>query len=98
MRPITFSFPLAAEPATHYVVFGESPPAQCPGTASEPKAARGSLCVYESVEAINANTQRVFDPISGEIDKADRFGAGVIAFATAEGDFRVRGSSAVTAP
>jgi hypothetical protein len=96
--PITFAFPLAAAPATHYVVSGEAPPAQCPGTAAEPQATPGNLCVYESTPAINANSMRVFDPIGGENNQANRFGAGVAAGATAKGDFRVRGSWAVTAP
>jgi hypothetical protein len=56
------------------------------------------LCVYESEAAINATAIRVFDPIGGGNNEANRFGAGVAAAAVAEGDFRVRGSWAVTAP
>jgi hypothetical protein len=95
---ITFAFPLSSAPAAHYIVSGEAPPAQCAGTAAEPKAAPGNLCVYEGVEALNANTQHVFDPVSGEIDKANRYGAGIVAVSIAEGEFRIRGSWAVTAP
>ena len=96
--PITFAFPLASAPATHYIVSGEAPPAQCPGTAAEPRATPGNLCVYESTSAINAKEMRVFDPIGGENNEANRFGAGVAAVAVVEGDFRIRGSWAVTAP
>ena len=96
--PITFAFPLASAPTTHYIVFGEAAPSECPGTAAEPKATPGNLCVYESEAAINATAIRVFDPIGGGNNEANRFGAGVAAAAVAEGDFRVRGSWAVTAP
>jgi hypothetical protein len=97
--PITFAFPLATAPTTHYIVFGEAPPAQCPGTPSDPQAQAGNLCVYESAAALNAKTMRVFDPIGGNDDEANRFGAGVAAGSTvAKAEFRVRGSWAVTAP
>jgi hypothetical protein len=39
----------------------------------------------------------VFDPIGGANDTANKYGAGVAATSTAAGDFRVRGSWAVTA-
>jgi Collagen triple helix repeat (20 copies) len=97
--PITFAFPLASAPTAHYIVFGEAPPAQCPGTPSEPEAEAGNLCVYEAAAAINSQEMRVFDPIGGGNDEANRFGAGVAAASkVAKEEFRVRGSWAVTAP
>ena len=48
--------------------------------------------------AINAASMRVFDPIGGENGLANKYGAGVAAKAVAEGEYRVRGSWAVTAP
>lgn len=94
---ITFAFPLASAPAAHYIASGAAAPAACPGNAGSPSAAAGHLCVYESAPAINA-TGRVFDPIGGADGEANRYGGGVAASATAVGDFRVRGSWAVTAP
>lgn len=41
--PISFTIPLSASPAVHY---NEAETAECPGTAGEPEAARGQLCVY----------------------------------------------------
>jgi hypothetical protein len=95
--PITFTFGLEAAPTTHYIPSGATPPAACPGTPEDPAAAPGHLCVYESAPALNA-TGHVFDPISGALDTASRWGAGVSATAAGAGDFRVRGSWAVTAP
>jgi Collagen triple helix repeat (20 copies) len=50
LAAISFDIPLAAPLAAaqvHYVEAGSTPPAECPGTAAEPKAAPGYLCVYE---------------------------------------------------
>jgi hypothetical protein len=47
---ISFPIPLASAPAfevaTNYIPTKESPTTQCPGTAAEPKASPGNLCVY----------------------------------------------------
>lgn len=96
---ITFAFPLATAPTTHYIAAGVTPPAECPGNASTPEAAPGHLCVYESAVAING-TGRVFDPSTSAAPNnvASRFGVGVAVTAAAAGDMRVRGTWAVTAP
>jgi len=97
--PITFAFPLTTAPAAHYILNGTAPPSQCPGTAADPQALPGNLCVYESTAALSATKIRVFDPIGGDDDTANRFGAGVAAESTAaKAEFRIRGSWAVTAP
>jgi len=62
----------------------------------DPKADPGNLCIYESVPGSNA-TGRAFDPLSGADDTANKYGGGVAATAKAAGDFRVRGTWAVTA-
>src|ERR1700730_383780 len=54
--PISFGVTLPAAPSPHYVSFGEVPPPQCPGTAAEPNAAPGNLCIYESAEPKNATS------------------------------------------
>jgi hypothetical protein len=94
--PISFAFALAEAPTPHYIAYGTSPPSACPGTPADPQAQPGHLCVYESVPASNS-TGRVFDPLSGADDTANRFGAGVAATSQGTGDYRVRGTWAVTA-
>jgi hypothetical protein len=98
--PITFQFPLSSAPVPHFIVFGGAAPPECTGTSVAPTAAPGHLCVYESAPAINANGQRVFNPITagGADNEASTIGAAVAANAIANADFRVRGSWAVTAP
>jgi len=94
--PISFAFPLSEAPTPHYVESGTATPDACPGTATDPQAMPGHLCIYESVPASNS-TGRAFDPLSGADDTANRYGGGVAATAKAVGDFRVRGTWAVTA-
>jgi hypothetical protein len=94
--PISFAFPLSDAPTPHYIKFGSANPSACRGNPTEPKADPGHLCIYEAVPGSNA-TGRAFDPISGADDQANKYGGGVAATATAAGDFRVRGTWAVTA-
>ena len=52
--PISFSIPLAApigETNVHYLKVGEGETTECPGTAAEPKAQEGHLCVYTGGES-----------------------------------------------
>lgn len=50
---ISFVIPLTAAPVAHYLKKGEQETAECPGTAAEPEAAEGQLCVYAELE-VNA--------------------------------------------
>ncbi len=50
---ISFVIPLVAAPDAHYLKKGEQETAECPGTAAEPEAAEGQLCVYAELE-VNA--------------------------------------------
>ena len=69
--PISFAlaYPVAAGPALHFVtvedIEEEEAPTQCTGTAANPTAAPGHLCVYESPKYIEAefttNTYREED-------------------------------------
>jgi hypothetical protein len=45
---ISFGFTLAAAPTAHFIPNGGTPPAACPGTAANPQANPGNLCVYEN--------------------------------------------------
>jgi hypothetical protein len=47
--PISFSIPLAAAvTSVHFLDAGQSPTAECPGSAAEPLAEQGNLCIYSS--------------------------------------------------
>jgi hypothetical protein len=97
---IAFGFSLSAAPTPHYIAFGTAPPAECPGTPTDPKANPGHLCIYEGAAPINSTNRGEFDPSSpgGTENVATTYGAGVFMDATAAGDTRIRGSWAVTAP
>ena len=44
----TYAAALAAAPDLHMIADKTAPPSQCSGTAADPQAAPGNLCVYES--------------------------------------------------
>jgi len=46
LSSISFNIPLADAPTLKYLKEGEGETAECPGTAEEPEAAPGFLCVY----------------------------------------------------
>jgi hypothetical protein len=54
LTSISFVIPLESAPAAHFLKAGEEPTGptseQCPGSAKEPKAAEGQLCVYAQAE------------------------------------------------
>lgn len=88
---ISFGFRLTSAPTRHYINLGAPPPAECPGSGSNPEAQPGHLCLYET---FNSNTsspgvQAVSDPRSG----AEAFVA-----SAAAGNYFMFGSWAVTSP
>jgi hypothetical protein len=87
----SFVFPLASAPAAHLWLLGQSnpDPAHCPGTAADPQAEPGHLCVYEGSKPPGAGT-------SAMILGGDRFGF-TASFFSATGGFSA-GTWAVTAP
>lgn len=83
---------------------GGAPSAACPGSATDPQAAAGNLCVYESLNE-NANMSTpICAPASGSCLPTDdyRHGFSVQAFwgggTTAGTDMGDTGTWAVTAP
>jgi hypothetical protein len=84
-----YAFPLPSTPNGHFIANGTTPPAQCPGTVSDPKALPGNLCVYEGPNHSNDNVS-----IGSE---SDQFGFGLFVTANASGGFWSIGSWAVTA-
>jgi len=95
---ISFVFTLKSAPTPHYVKYGQSPPAQCPGTLASPQAQPGHLCVYESEPTANAQTQSIGDPVSGNVAQANRYGAIVNVWGADQSLFAVSGTWAVTSP
>lgn len=101
---LSFPIPLAAPiPGSNVVVFeepGEGETAECPGTAANPEAEPGFLCVYVGVGELPEFFG--FAPITVRLDSPDpgasRSGA-LLAHAIAESPGAVaKGSFAVTAP
>jgi hypothetical protein len=99
--PISFPVPISFVPRSSdktlwYIQEGTSPPPECPGSASDPQAARGVFCIYEA-DSIGSSTARgVFDPVSGNNFWSSRFGA--VAFINGDAGAAIRGTWAVTAP
>jgi hypothetical protein len=103
---VSLSIPLASAPSESVLVpFGAAnpDPTHCPGTATSPAAAPGTLCVYEGQRG-NASGTKVCAVAAdggcgtGTGGAADRFGAAVITFALANGVYLSWGTWAVTAP
>jgi len=94
---ISFGFELASAPEGHFLPAGAASTAQCPGTAVNPKAAPGHLCVYESVSQ-NRGSVVLFTGTTGAVNQASKWGAGVWLIPAAAGNAFSYGTWAVTAP
>jgi hypothetical protein len=93
---ISYPFPLAAPPASRIVAAAAVPPAECPGTPSNPAAAPGYLCIFvagsNSVGALGS-----YGASDGSVNY--RYGAAVYARSTGPaGSAEFWGTWAVTAP
>ncbi len=89
---IGYPVPLNFTPTSHVIAVAGAPTAQCPGTAENPLAAPGSLCVYQTRN--DSSTPLQAEP---EIAKG-HYGAVLFAAVTAGSDFEFNGTWAVTAP
>jgi hypothetical protein len=94
---ISFGFQLASPPEEHFIQSGTAPPAQCPGTVANPRAAPGHLCVYEET-SLNRSAVTLFTGTTGTTNQASRWGAGVWLQPAAAGNSFSYGTWAVTAP
>jgi hypothetical protein len=94
---ISFGFELASAPQEHFLAAGSVPTAQCPGSAVNPQAAPGHLCVYESVSQ-NRGQVVLFTGTTGAVNQASKWGAGVWLIPAAAGNAFSYGTWAVTAP
>jgi hypothetical protein len=96
---VSFGFVLSAAPVGHFIAEGQIPPSVCPGTASNPQASPGNLCVYEDVDQNTSSTPHIFNPSTGGAGAAT-FGFGVALESGASTTTNVLsyGSWAVTSP
>jgi hypothetical protein len=93
--PVSYPVPLSFDPTVRIVQLGDSPPAQCPGTLTNPRANAGNLCVFVGV-ANNVGAVSRY----GMADGANNFRFGVVLIADATGSLGtdISGTWAVTAP
>jgi len=92
---IAFGWTLASAPTAHFMANGSAPTAACPGSAANPLALAGNLCVYEDN---TGNTTNKAVCSSGSCPAATRFGAQIRGSSAASGSAWMRGAWAVTAP
>jgi hypothetical protein len=97
---LSFVYPLASAPTPHFIDAGTAPPAGCPGTADDPKAAAGQLCIYEKTISgpVGARDVCGLDVGGSSCPGSNRWGAGVYELSTGTGRFQSYGTWAVTAP
>lgn len=90
-QPISFGLELAAAPTVHIVPNGGPNPSGCTGSAADPGAASGNLCIFESLGTIGE-----FNPLAAVEDQATRFGGVLHQTSSGAGDLFAYGSWAVT--
>jgi hypothetical protein len=97
--PISFSIPLAATVQVHLLKESASPTPECPGSAAEPLAAKGNLCVYETAFVEGEYTyESAMNVETGAIGtESAKVGANLFLKEIEEGVV-TRGDWAVTAP
>jgi hypothetical protein len=91
---ISFSVPFAAAPTPHIILPGGAPTANCPGSFSNPQAAPGQLCLYES-QRINVGGECVYTGLS-LCNVATEHGGILYVPPAAAGTFFVEGTWAAT--
>jgi hypothetical protein len=98
---ITFPFQLASAPSApgaNVIPAGGTPTANCPGSAGNPLAAPGNLCVYETF-AVNIGFRCIAETGASYLcGQAEVFGSSLFVTATAAGQTSSTGTWAVTIP
>ena len=89
---IGFTYPLAAAPTPNVVPIGGPPTTACPGSAANPEATPGNLCLYA---AQGGTPSCVYEPVNNSCGVVSRFGFSVYLFGAPSGS---EGTWAVTAP
>ncbi len=95
----SFGYELSMSPEPHYLPVGAAPTADCPGSATNPEAAMGQLCVYEDTDSVSGNPvfDCIFGPTSISCDTTNRQGFGLAQNGDDTGWF-TGGTWAVTEP
>ena len=97
ISPISFGFTLSGAPVANLVHPGDVATESCPGSAGDPQAAPGNLCVYEASQ-FNVGFSCVAS-VGGSFacGVADKYGASLFVTAAGPGSTLNVGSWAVTA-
>jgi Collagen triple helix repeat (20 copies) len=97
---ITFQIPLASAPVSHVIQKGAASTTECPGSAADPEAAPGNLCLYEDFHEHVRPGSDCADSggLGTTCGTATRFGADIFIESEGENSFFVEGTWAVTAP
>jgi hypothetical protein len=88
---LSYQFPLASSPTINVIAVGGASTASCPGTAADPQAAPGNLCVYQTRNDGNQAFSVVNEVQGG------RFGPSLAFPIAADLDYQYEGTWAVTA-
>lgn len=94
---VSYAFPLALAPSTTFIPAGSSSTSACPGTAAQPTATAGNLCIYESDAENEQATPSIADPATNTGPGGGAYGFGIGVAANGAGLTVSRGSWAVTA-
>jgi hypothetical protein len=95
----TFQQQLKSPATVHVVLASTTPPAQCPGTYTFPRAAPGHLCVYERATSnVDPGSFTVANPTTNVVGTSSRWGFYIQIRSAAGGLFYTNGTWAVTAP
>lgn len=92
---VSFAVALATAPTPTLVTAGTT--ANCQGSATDPAAAPGYLCVYVGAST-NVATSGIYNPYGGNAGSASVYGAGIVIDSAGAGNFYADGTWAVTAP
>jgi hypothetical protein len=95
MTSINWGFEMPSSPTVRFLVYGSAPTTDCPGTAVDPRAAAGYLCVYEA-SSDSCTGQFIFSGGNGGANRADVFGASIIGYNSGAGEFGSFGTWAIT--
>jgi hypothetical protein len=97
---IAFGYQMASPLVAHYIPAGAAASAACPGSADNPLAAAGHLCVYESIEGNTDHTDPndyIYDQdFNG--NQSGRWGAEIRILRAAAGYYYALGTWAATSP
>jgi hypothetical protein len=96
---VTFPIPLASAPSVVLWNGTGSPPAGCGGTATEPTAEPGKLCIFSTQNQVGGSFNSYIPGDIGRGGEASRLGFGYVFTPTSDtGPWDASGTYAVTAP